>query len=154
MTEEREEYNVYAVLPRQVNPYALNTQLQPVNWREMREKFNPQGPEMPARELVGRTFTILELRPVPSSYQEGDTFFYVRAVLSDTGAIFHTSLGGQAVVEVLADFHALNTAYLSARETNDTARMAELESVGAGAPITVSLGWKAQGQFSGYYTLE
>src|SRR3989304_30479 len=62
--------------------------------------------------------------------------------------------GGPAVVEILSDFHALNTAWHLAKETNDVERLAELETVGAGRPIVLTLGWKAQGAYSGYYTLE
>jgi len=154
MTDEHDPTIAYALIQRKTNPYALEAQLAPVDWKEMRERFNPQGQEIPAKELIGRTFTILELRPINSSYKEGDIFFYIKGVLAPDGELFHSSLGGQAVVEILSDFHALNTAWQLAKETNDVERLAELETVGAGRPIVLTLGWKAQGAYSGYYTLE
>jgi hypothetical protein len=100
---------------------------------------------------VGREFTVLEFRPINSSYNEGDVFFYVKAVLPDTGALFHTSLGGKAVVEVLSAFDRLRASYLEAKSSGDEERAEGLLALGAMRPFTVTLDFIHQGQYAGYY---
>ena len=145
---------VVAIVPRKASPYRLNTSLAPVDWKTMREQFDPQGERVPAKELVDTKFTIVELHPVHSTLNAKlDHFYYCRCVDAD-GALFNTILGGQAVVEVLDSFDALRAAYVEAEGMGDPDRMAELKAVGAMAPITVTLRYQKGGEYSGYYYLD
>jgi hypothetical protein len=103
---------------------------------------------------VGKTFVILEYRPIESAYEGSEVFYYVKGLIPDSGELFNTSLGGQAVVEVLNAFDALRAAHREAEKFGDTARAAELEALGAIRPIQVTLGFKHQGKYSGYYVFE
>ena len=142
------------IVPRHKSPYRLDTSLQPVEWKSMREQFDPQGERVAAKELVDTTFTIVEMHPVKSTLNaELDHFYYCRCV-DENGALFNTILGGGAVVEVLDSFDALRAAYVEAEGLGDTERMAGLRAVGAMAPLVVTLRYQRGGQFAGYYYLD
>lgn len=154
MTDKKKEDLTGDLVVRRTNPYALDTNLEPVDWKSLREEFDPQGIAQDAKELVGRSFTITEYRPIESAYEGSEVFYYVKGVLKDTGELFHTSLGGQAVVEILNSFDALRSAYREALQFGDDARADELAALGANRPLLVTLNWIAQGKFGGYYIFE
>ena len=154
MSDEITPQEAAQIVMRRENPYRLDTNLAPVDWRQLREQFDPQGDRIPATDLKDRTFTIVEFRPVESSLP-GSTgiFYYVRA-LDDDGVLFNTTLGGQAVVEVLESFDALRAAYQEAKNMGDDERAEELSTLGANRPFTVTLRWKIGGRYEGYYYLD
>lgn len=154
MTEKQTNAPGTDLVARRTNPYQLDTNLEPVDWSSLREKFDPQGEKVDARDLIGKTFTIVEYRAIDSSYEEADVFYHVKGLYVDTGELFNTSLGGQAVVDVLDSFDALRSAYQEAVKNGDDARAADLAELGATKPIQVTLGWMAQGKYSGYYIFE
>lgn len=142
------------LVARRTNPYQLDTNLEPVDWSSLRERFDPQGDKVEAKGLIGQSFTIVEYRAVDSSYEGNEVFYHVKGLMADTGELFNTSLGGQAVVDVLNSFDALRSAYQEAVRYGDDARAQELAELGATKPIQVTLGWVAQGKYSGYYVFE
>lgn len=154
MTSKTDKTEERALTTVRANPYALDTNLAPVDWRAMREKFDPQGAHVEAKDMIGQTFSILMFRPVESSYKEGDVFYYCKCLKEDTGEIFNTTLGGQAVVEILDAFDRLRTSYQQAVQMGDNDRALELANLGANAPIRVTLGWVSQGKYNGYYVFE
>lgn len=154
MTPKTEPTDERALTVARTNPYALDTNLAPVDWRAMRERFDPQGIQIPAKELVGETFTIVMYRPVESSYEGGGVFYYCRCLKEDTGEIFNTTLGGAAVVEVLDAFDRLRNAYHEAVSMGDSVRALELADMGAVAPLRVTLDFVTQGKYNGYYVFE
>ena len=154
MTDKKTDPQTTDLVTRRNNPYQLDTNLAPVDWKSMRERFDPQGVKVAARELVGQTFTITEYRPVESSFPTGGVFYFVKGLQEDTGELFNTTLGGQAIVEVLNSFDALRSAYQEAVNFGDDARAAELAALGANAPLRVTLAWVAQGKYEGYYVFE
>lgn len=152
MTTKVEQTHL-AVVKRD-NPFALDTGLKPVPWKEMRERFAPIGEERKAKDLVDTTFTIRSFKPVESSLSTVSDHFYFCICTDEDGALFHTTLGGQAVVDVLDDFDRLRTAYLDALQLGDDERRQELLALGAMSPITVTLRKVSGGRFGGYYTFD
>jgi len=143
-----------SIIARADNPYRLDTTLAPVDWKSLKEQFDPEGKKILAQDLIGQTFSIVELHPFASSFEGArETVYYVRAVDAD-GELFNTVLGGGAVAEILDSFTALNAAHHQAHSMGDEERCAELLELGATRPITVTLGWRKGGKFSGYYVFE
>jgi len=149
-----EYHGSVTIVPRAASPYRLDTSLAPVDWKQTRERFDPQGDRVAAKELVDQTFTIVDFRPVESTLSAKTDHFYYCKCINPDGVLFNTILGGQGVVEVLDSFDALRAAYIEAEALNDQERMHELKSVGAMAPITVTLRYKRGGKYSGYYYLD
>jgi len=129
---------VVALVPVRRNPYRLDTNLVPVDWRTLREAVDPQGEAIPAKQLVDSSFVIDELRPVESTLTAEPSVFYWCRCHNDDGVVFNTVLGGRAVVEVLESFDSLRAAFLEAQSLNDTERVRQLQAVGANAPIRIT----------------
>jgi len=104
----------------------------PVDLLQVARELDIVAPHQKAEDLVGQTFTIYGARWVPSTLSPGDHYYFCRCVDPETGEKFTTSLGGQAVVDVL-------DGYFGARVDK---------------PITIKLGFVRQGSFEGYYVLE
>ena len=154
MTEQQEQYETEAIIARKVDPYALDSTLAPVDWKAMREQFDPQGPSIPAEELVGRSFTILSLKPFKSAYAGKRSEVYWIKAMDQDGTLFNTVLGGVVVCETLDAFAMLNAEYIKALQERDEVRIAELEAVGAGRPIGVTLIKREAGSGVEYYDFE
>lgn len=148
------DFGVVALVPVRTNPYRLNTNLAPVDWKRLRESIDPQGEHVPARDLVDCSFVIDEFRPVESTLSADPSIFYWCRCHDQDGKVFNTTLGGRAVVEVLELFDRLRAAYKDAQALGDTERVQQLEAVGANAPVALTLRFAAQGKYNGYYYLD
>ncbi len=143
-----------SIISRSSNPYKLNTTLKPVDLAALKEKIDPQGRKVKARDLIDTTFTIVEMRPVESTLNpEQDHYYWVKAV-DGAGELMNFSLSSQRLVEALDDIAALNAELASAREMGDDERVKELEEVGAGRPMTLTLREVKGGKYGRYYTFE
>ena len=154
MTDQLTPEEAARIVIRRDNPYKLDTSLAPVDWKVLRETFDPQGERIPAPELVDKTFTIIEFRPVESSLPGATGVFYYVKCLDADGVLFNTVLGGQAVVEVLESFDSLRSAFHEAASMGDEDRAQELETLGANRPFTLTLRWSEGGKHQGYYYLD
>lgn len=143
-----------AIIARASNPGALNTTLAPVDLAQVRERIDPQGEARKAAEMIGRKFTIVEISPYASSFAGGRaTVYWVKAV-DENGVLFNMTLGGQVVCDALDALASLTAAWFEARQMGDDARVAELDALGAGRPVTVTLVEKHQGKYGRYYDFE
>ncbi len=80
---------------------ASDPALQSVRLKDIRDEVAPQGEQIPAENLVDRPFQILRGKAFGSRFQEQSHAYFIVGVLTDSGELFNTVLGGQAVVEVL-----------------------------------------------------
>jgi len=105
---------------------------EPVVLRTVLEELNLIGPHVKAEELKGQTFTIYKAQPFASMGEKGGNAYFCHCTDMEKAEIFTTTLGGQAVVELL-----------------------ELYFVhGPGAPIQVTLNWNEGGEYGGYWTID
>ena len=86
---------------------ASDTSLQSVRLKDIRDEVAPQGEQIPAENLVDRPFQILRGKAFGSRFSTDAHAYFVVGVLTDTGELFNTVLGGQAVVEVLDAWSAM-----------------------------------------------
>lgn len=126
-----------------VNPFdaftgdnkAIKTQgdMQPLDWSQFAKQAGLRGTPISAEDLTGKQFDILRAKRFESSFEGQDHawFCIVRPVGQDE--LFETTLGGQAVVEVL-------DAYAESGLQN---------------PLRVKLAfYPGKGKFKGYYNFE
>ena len=104
----------------------------PVVLREVLEEMELVGPHIKAEDLKGQTFSIYKATPFKSMAKKGGNAYYCHCTDLEKSEIFTTTLGGQAVVELL-----------------------ELYFVhGPGAPFIVTLNWNEGGEYGGYWTID
>lgn len=151
MATPKQTEQTQALVPARTNPYALDTSLAPVDWAAIRERIDPQGKKVKARELVGQSLLIVAYQPFESTQNPGATCYYCRAIVEETGELVNFVAGGQAVVEVLDGFDRLRGTYREALDMGDDERSQELAAIGATAPIRVTMQWVPQGKNNGYY---
>lgn len=154
MSEQEQKPNTTFKTPFSQGGLRLNLGMEPVDWKEAKEKFDPSGDRIPAKDLIDRTFIISEIKPFESSFGDGGTAFYIKATLPDTGELFNTILGGSVTGEVLASFMDLNAQLQEALELGDNDQIAYLTGLGAGAPIKVTLREMSGGKFGRYYAFD
>jgi len=142
------------IIARSTNPGVLNTTLAPVDLATVREKVAPQGEVRKAADLVGSRFTIVEINPYQSSFSGGRATVYWVKCVDEDGILFNTTLGGQVVCDALDALASLTAAWFEARQMADDARVAQLEEMGAGRPVMVTLIERHQGKFGRYYDFE
>jgi hypothetical protein len=143
-----------SIIARASNPYKLNTTLKPVDLAAIKEKIDPQGPTIKAKQLIDTTFTIVEMHPWESTLSgKPSTVYWVKAVNAE-GELFNTNLSGGKVVAALEAIAELNAEAANAAAMGDDARVAELEELGANRPLTITLRYKAGGKFGHYYDFE
>jgi hypothetical protein len=143
-----------SIIATRANPYALQTSLAPVDLATIRERIDPQGKKIQARDLVDKPFTIVAIHPFQGTLPGSrETIYHVRGV-DEAGELFHTTLGGSVVCEWLDTLSDLTAAWAEAKAMADDVRVAELEAAGAGRPVKVTLRWHTGGTKSGYYEFE
>jgi hypothetical protein len=110
----------------------INRDLPPMEYADLANTLGISGPRVPAENLVDTHFIILGAKAYSSSFQEDKHVYFCVCKDTSTGEIFTTSLGGQAVVDIL-------DACVSANFNR---------------PLAVTLRHVDGGKFHGYYTLE
>lgn len=143
-----------AIVNQTPEPGRLSTNREPVNWRTMKDRFDPDGDKVKAQELVDRTFNVTYLKPFDSSFDESKECYWVKGVDVETGQLFNTVLGGTVVCEILNGFYELNRQYHEALANGDDATAEALAEMGAGAPIQLTLIRKEGGKYGSYYDFE
>lgn len=116
---------------RSLIAWRADRQREAKNLAEFRQQFI--GEKREAASLIDQTFTIVEARQYPSTYegQSEEPFFVI--AYDENGVKFHTTLGGKAVVEDLMAW----------------------AKYGDGSPLTVTLRFhEGRGQYKGYYTFD
>lgn len=109
--------------------YNSNTQLPAVKLDDVLKQAGLLAPQIPAKELIGKVFTIRNAKQFASSFKPGEHAYFCRCVEDLTGEVFTTVLGGQTIVEQI-DW---------------------LVSLGQENPVTVKLSYKDSGSYNGYY---
>ena len=104
----------------------------PVILRAVLEEMDLIGPHVKAKDLVGQTFSIYRAGAFDSIGEKGGSAYFCHCVDLKNGEMFTTTLGGQAVVDLLELYF----------------------KHGPGSPIQVTLDWVESGAFGGYYTIE
>ena len=104
----------------------------PVVLRTVLEDLDLIGPHVKAEDLKGETFSIYRASAFDSMGEKGGSAYFCHCVDLKNGEIFTTTLGGQAVVDLLELYF----------------------KHGPGSPIQVTLNWNESGAFGGYYTIE
>lgn len=104
----------------------------PQTLQSVKEELGIPDVITPAAELVDTTFIIRSAKSFESSFQEGAHAFFCTCAYPETGEVFSTVLGGQAVVDIL-------DAYVAS---------------GADNPLSVTLRKNEGGRYGRYYTLE
>lgn len=122
--------DVLANIPR--GGFNADMSLPPLELKEIMEEIAPVGEQIPAEELIDKTFTIVRARPVESSYGGQTHFYFTVGQLEKEGTLFNTVLGGGAVLDVLDAW----------------SRVRRME------PLRCTLKWNTGGKYKGYYTLE
>lgn len=136
------------ILPSMVGAQPVRT------WKEFRDRIAPQGLAVKARDLIGRTFKIIRSRRYQSAYETARDLVYWVVIVTDDGEILNTTLGGEAVCDVLDALHDLNQQYRDAVDANDMVKISDLEELGANALWEFTLAWSDSGQGEGYYYFE
>jgi hypothetical protein len=154
MSQKLTPDDAQSIIAARANPYALNTSLAPVDLATIRERINPQGPKIAAKDLVGQRFTIVEVTPFKGTLPGSREIIYHVKAVDERGELFHTTIGGKVAAQWLDDLNELTAAWTRATEMGDDERAQQLEGLGAGRPVTVKLVWLAQGENPGYYTFE
>ena len=104
----------------------------PVVLRTVLEDLNLVGPHTKAEDLKGQTFSIYKAQPFKSMGEKGGNAYFCHCLDEVNAEIFTTTLGGQAVVEMLELYF----------------------KHGPGAPIQVTLNWNEGGEYGGYWTID
>ena len=119
---------------RVINPFvlAIDRTLEPVEYAVIATDMGISGPRVPAVSLVGTKFTILGAKAYSSSFDEAKHVYFCVCRDAKTREIFTTSLGGQAVVDILD----------------------ALVAAGFDRPLTVTLTEAVGGRYGHYYVLE
>lgn len=102
---------------------------QPVKLSDILDEFGFNAPQIPAKDLIGRTFTIYRGRTFMSTYNDNSHAWFIFGVTLDDNNSFSSIIGGHACVDVL-DAWALS---------------------GRQEPLTVKLEWVEKGKYRGYY---
>jgi hypothetical protein len=120
--------------PKSVQPWAIpiNRELEPVEYTDLANQMGISGPRVPAENLVDTKFIIMGAKAYQSSFDEEKHVYFCVCKDVNTGEIFTTSLGGQAVVDIL-----------------DACVAAKFEH-----PLAVTLRQVKGGSYGRYYTLE
>ena len=98
---------------------------------DISEEYGIVAPHQAAKDLIGETFAIQAMRRVESNLGGVGYYYFVLALDPKTGESYTTTLGGQAVVQVLD----------------------RLIEKGVTDPVTVTLDFVEQGKYDGYYVL-
>lgn len=112
--------------------FAPDLQAEPMDLVKVNEQVQIMLNRVPAENLVDQRFVIMEAHAYQSSFQVQDHVYYCKCYNEQTGEWFGTSLGGQAVVDVLD----------------------ALVKSGWNQPLRVTLRKVNSGQYGGYYILE
>jgi len=104
----------------------------PINLRKEMEKLGLLARHIKAKDLVGETFIIFKAKPFASKFDTANVPYFCHCTDAKHTEVWTTTLGGQAVTEVLSAYIALET----------------------GKPITVKLGFVEGGAYDGYYVFE
>ena len=132
MTEKKEKA-LDDFVPAEIEPKLDAPKDQaPVVLRTVLEDLNLIGPHVPAAELKGQTFSIYKAEPFASMGEKGGNAYFCHCLDEAKAEIFTTTLGGQAVVELLELYF----------------------KHGPGAPIQVTLNWNEGGEYGGYWTID
>ena len=75
--------------------------VEPVALEKLNEQYQLSHPHMKAEELVGETFTIFGMRKNESTYDEQKYYYFCHCQDAKSKEVFTTSLGGQAVLDIL-----------------------------------------------------
>ncbi len=154
MSEKLTPDDAQAIIASRANPYALNTALKPVDLATIRERIDPQGKKVKASDLVDKTFTIVECQPFKGTLPGSrEIIYYVKGV-DENGELFHTTIGGKVTAGWLDTLAELTDEWREAKSMGDDARVAQLEDIGAGRPVTVTMRWKPGGDNPGHYIFE
>ncbi len=130
---DKEEKELEDFVPSEIQPYLeAPKDAKPVVLREVLEEMELIGPHVKAEDLKGQTFSIYKAQPFKSMGKKGGNAYFCHCLDQEKAEIFTTTLGGQAVVEMLELYF----------------------KHGPGAPIQVTLNWQEGGEFGGYYTLD
>lgn len=125
-----------------------------VNWKDIRDRYVPQGMPVSAKDMVDRPFKILRMRPYPSQFPGSrDTVYWIVA-LTDDGELTNFTVGGVAACDQLDAIHKLNEDFRDAVKRGNIPLATQMAELGAGKPLRVVLKWNEGGQNEGYYTLE
>lgn len=117
---------------KDLSAFIPDPKAQPVLLNDILSAMGLTGPRIPATELVDHQFDIMSARQFDSAYKEQAHAWFCIGRDVETGELFTTVLGGQAVVDVLD----------------------ALTHAGLNQPLRVTLRLKAQGRFGRYYILE
>lgn len=148
MTEDKAVYKAQSGLPAQIGEVGV------VNWQAYREKLAPQGTPIKTKDLVGREFIIMRMRPYQSQFQGKRETVYWCVVVTGDGEVFNTTIGGEATAEVLDMLSKLQKDYEEAASMGDQHALRELEERGAGKYWRFTLQWAETAAGQGYYFFE
>jgi len=104
----------------------------PINLRKEMEKLGLLARHIKAKDLIGESFIIFKAKPFASKFDTANTPYFCHCTDLKHQEVWTTTLGGQAVTEVLKNYIALEL----------------------GKPIIVTLGFIEGGAYDGYYTIE
>ena len=127
MTENKTAYIEHA----QKRMFA-DVERKPVVLRKEMEKLGLLAPHMSPKDLIDETFIIFKAKPFKSKYVTEDDPYFCHCTDLEHKEVWTVVLGGQAVVEMLKQYIALET----------------------GKPIQVTLRFMEGGAHDGYYTIE
>jgi len=92
-------------VPQDGYEFVIPDGLPQVEFTDWLEVNDPQGIKVKAKELVGQFFTIIKANIFTSMVEGRPTeAFYVVGILTATGELFHTVLGGKVVMGELKAF--------------------------------------------------
>ena len=145
-----EDHEMGVILPNQALPLSIGER-KVTSWRNLRDRIAPQGTAVQAKLLVDRTFTIIRYRPYQSQFAGRREVVYWIVALTDDGELFNTTLGGEAVCDVLDSINKLESDLKEAMAHGDTGRVKDLQELGAGSLWQFTLRWSESGANQGYY---
>lgn len=148
MAEDKALYKVQTGLPAQIGEVGV------VNWQEYRERLAPQGTPIKTKDLVGRAFIIMRMRPYQSQFAGKRETVYWCVVVTGDGEVFNTTIGGEATAEILDMLSKLQKDYEEAASMGDQHAMKQLEERGAGKYWRFTLQWAETAAGQGYYFFE
>ena len=112
--------------------FAPDPKIQPVALSGILQAMGLSGPRVPASELIDQSFIIVGAKPFSSAFAVDAHAWFCVCRAPETGEVFTTVLGGQAVVDIID----------------------ALTRSGFSSPILVTLKQVAGGRFGRYYVLE
>lgn len=104
----------------------------PIDLMGVLQEMKLVGPHVKPDTLIGDVFNIYGARRIESDMQEEGHYYFCKCLDPSTGEIFTTSLGGQAIMDLLD----------------------AIFTHGPGQPVQVKLGFLKQGKYDGYYVFE